>query len=280
MTETGIPSRPVPLAAIIADVEEQFDVRVADLGALNSMTKYPSIPTYHTLDPKNGNLIDGETVAFAGAVLGTEKVDGTNARIISLPDGSFILGSREELLYARGDLIGNPAQGIVAALRDVAATLAPVDGDVVRVHFLEVYGGKVTAASKQYTGSKTVGFRLFDLAVIADHLAIMARDPASISTWRDSGGQPFVAEDELSAAAARDGFELTPRLFELSGGELPTELDKTRAFLAERLPATLSALDADAGGQPEGIVLRSPDRAVIAKARFQDYDRTLRRRSR
>lgn len=260
--------------------EAQFDVRAADLGALNSMTKYPSIPTYHTLDPKNGSLIEGETVAFPGPVLGTEKVDGTNARIISLPDGNFLLGSREELLYAKGDLIGNPAQGIVAALRDVAAALAPVEGDVVRVHFLEVYGGKVTAASKQYTGDKVVGFRLFDVAVIADYRAVLRQDAAAISAWRDGGGQPYLGEDALAETAARDGFTLTPRLFQVDGAELPTELDKTRAFLAEHLPATLSALDDRAGGQPEGIVLRSPDRAVIAKARFADYDRTLRRRSR
>jgi hypothetical protein len=260
--------------------EDLFDVRAADLGVLNSMTKYPSIPTYHTLDPKNGNLIEGETIAFPGTVLGTEKVDGTNARIISLPDGNFLLGSREELLYAKGDLIGNPAQGIVAALREVASGLAPVDGDVVRVHFLEVYGGKVTAASKQYTGTKAVGFRLFDVAVIDDYRAVLAKDAASVSTWRDAGGQPYLDEDALTATAERDGFTLTPRLFTVDGAELPTALDKTRAFLAEHLPVTLSALDGDAGGQPEGIVLRGRDRAVIAKARFADYDRTLRRRSR
>jgi hypothetical protein len=261
-------------------MEEQFDVRTADLAALNSMTKYPSIPTYHTLDPKNGSLVEGETVAFAGPVLGTEKVDGTNARIISLPDGTFLLGSREELLYAKGDLIGNPAQGIVAALREVAAGLAPVDDDVVRVHFLEVYGGKVTAASKQYTGDKAVGFRLFDVAVIRDYRAVLARPAAEISTWRDGGGQPYLGEEALAATAEREGFTLTPRLFELDGADLPRDLAKARAFLDEYLPATLSALDDGAGGRPEGIVLRSPDRSVIAKARFGDYDRTLRRRSR
>jgi hypothetical protein len=31
-----------------------FSVRTADLRALNSLTKYPSIPTYHALDPRNG----------------------------------------------------------------------------------------------------------------------------------------------------------------------------------------------------------------------------------
>src|SRR5205807_4449122 len=139
-----------------------FALRDADLTALNSLTKYPSISTYHTLDSANGGLLD-ETVPFTGAVIGTEKVDGTNSRIISLPDGNYLLGSREELLYAKGDLIGNPAQGVVAALREFADVLAPVTDDVIRVHYVELYGGKVTAASKQYTGSHTVGYRLFDV---------------------------------------------------------------------------------------------------------------------
>lgn len=260
-----------------------FDVRATDLAALNSMTKYPSIPTFHTLDPGNGGLLESTvdfSVEFTGPVLGTEKVDGTNARIISLPDGSFLLGSREELLYAKGDLIGNPAQGIVAALRPVAERLAPADGDVVRVHFLEVYGGKVTAASKQYTGTQAVGWRLFDVAVIHDYRTLLAMAPQQLSTWRDSGGQPYLPEADLVATAERDALDLTPRLFELDAAELPTEIDKTREFLGERLPRTRSALDEAGGGQPEGIVLRSADRSVIAKARFQDYDRTLKRRGR
>ena len=31
-----------------------FDLRQADLQRVNSLTKYPSIPTYHQLDPKTG----------------------------------------------------------------------------------------------------------------------------------------------------------------------------------------------------------------------------------
>lgn len=45
------------------------------------------------------------------------------------------------------------------------------------------------------------------------------------------------------------------------------------------LPRTRSALDEAGGGKPEGIVLRTANRSVIAKARFEDYDRTLRRKS-
>jgi hypothetical protein len=37
-------------------------------------------------------------------------------------------------------------------------------------------------------------------------------------------------------------------------------------------------LDDAAGGKSEGIVLRSPDRSTIAKARFEDYERTMKKR--
>ncbi|HEY4454880.1 MAG TPA: RNA ligase family protein [Pseudonocardiaceae bacterium] len=254
-----------------------FALRDADLTALNSLTKYPSIPTYHNLDPANGGLLD-ETVPFTGAVIGTEKVDGTNSRIISLPDGTYLLGSREELLYAKGDLIGNPAQGIVSALRAFADELAPVADDVIRVHYVELYGGKVTAASKQYTGSRAVGFRLFDIAVISDYAALLAQSAQQISAWRDVGGQPYLSEEDLTTMAKQHRLTLTPRLFTIDATELPVELAATREFLAKHLPTTRSALDDGAAGAPEGIVLRTTDRSVIAKARFQDYDRTLRRR--
>lgn len=256
-----------------------FDVRTADLAAINSLTKYPSIQTYHQLDPADGGLLD--TVAeFTGPVVGTEKIDGTNARIVSLPDGAYLIGSREELLYAKGDLIGNPAQGIVAQLRAVAERLAPVADDVIRVHYLEVFGGKVTGASKQYTGSRQVGHRLFDVVVQADYAQLLARPAAEISAWREGGGQHYLTEPELVARAAGDGLDLTPRLFTVDAAELPMDIVSTRQFLAERLPATVSALDDGAEGRPEGVVLRAPDRSVIAKARFQDYDRTIKRRRR
>jgi hypothetical protein len=87
------------------------------LREINTATKYPSIATYHEID--KGILKEGTATVFpqGSTVIGTEKVDGTNARIVFLPDGNYLIGSREELLYAGGDLIHNPSQGIVDALR-------------------------------------------------------------------------------------------------------------------------------------------------------------------
>ncbi|MEU9621735.1 RNA ligase family protein [Streptomyces sp. NPDC048155] len=250
-------------------------IRAIDLAALNTATKYPSIPTYHTLDPKNGGLIE-ETVAFTGDVYLTEKVDGTNGRIVSFPSGDYVIGSREELLYARGDLIGNPALGIADALRPLADRLTPPTSGI-RILYLEVYGGKVTAASREYTGSRAVGYRLFDAADVP--LDILEWPRARISSWREDGGQRFLDEDALTLSAKAQDIELVPRLATVGADDLPTGIAEMQALLADHLPATHVALDEGAGGQPEGIVLRNGDRSAIAKARFQDYRRTLKRRT-
>jgi hypothetical protein len=254
------------------------DIRSINLDALNSATKYPSIPTYHALDPKNGSLLEQPT-EFTGDVILTEKVDGSNGRIIQLPGGDWVIGSREELLFARGDLIGNPAQGIASALRGLAASMwAPVDH--IRVMYLEVYGGKIGAAAREYTGTRQVGYLMFDAATIP--LEVLDWPRERISAWRDQGGQQFIDETalaDLAGLADDEWLEVTPRLATVNGAELPTDIDGMHKFLNQYAPESLAALDPDAGRTPEGIVLRTADRSVIAKARFQDYQRTAKRRA-
>jgi hypothetical protein len=246
-----------------------------DLSALNSATKYPSIPTYHTLADR-GVLTD-ETVRFTDEVILTEKVDGTNGRIVLLPDGDYFIGSREELLHAKGDRVHNPALGIVDALRPLADGLkADAGPDLAMVFFLEVYGHRIGGAAKQYSAAGNVSHRLFDLAFVPVEVLGWERD--RISGWREGGGQTWEAEPALQRTAEVEGIELTPRLGTLSGADLPTGIEAMHAFLEERLPGTLVALDENAGRRPEGIVLRDGRRQVIAKARFQDYERTLKRR--
>jgi hypothetical protein len=255
------------------------DIVAMDLKALNSATKYPSIPTYHGLDPKNGGLIEEQPTVFPGPVLATEKIDGTNSRMIFVGDDWFI-GSREELLTAKGDRVINPALGIVESLRDVTARIAgsvePDPGSVITL-YVELYGLRTLPAWKTYGDGKTAGWRLFDVSVAP--VERLAEPIGAIASWREHGGQRFLAEDDLQAASRRYGLELTPRL-EVPDG-LPTGLAPMRALLEALAPRTRVALDAQAAVAklPEGVVFRSPDRAVIAKARVEDYDRTLRRRA-
>lgn len=253
----------------------KFDLAATDLALLNSMTKYPSIPTYHALDPKNGSL--GEpAIAFEGDVIGTEKVDGANSRIILTPDHRYLIGSREELLHADGDLIANPALGIVAALKDTAERLRQAHPGGLAVYFLEAFGGRITGASKEYTACGAVGLRLFDVVDIEDPAAMLTKPAAQIAAWRDNGGQAFRCEHDLQLCAAQKDLTLTPRLFRSPAAKIPNDLAGMHAFLMEKLPGTLCKLDPQAAGRPEGIVLRSADRSAIAKARFQDYERTFR----
>ncbi len=208
----------------------------------------------------------------------TDKIDGTNARIVRLPDGEYIIGSRTEFLFGRGALIGNPALGIVDCVRDVAERLVSAEHpESITVYFGEVFGGKVTQASKQYTGSRGVAFRLFDVVEIADYAELLGRTREELSAWREAGGQPFLDEESLRSRAVSLEVAVTPRLGTMPA--LPTALEETLRFLEATVPTTRSAIDDGAGGQPEGIVARTADRASIAKLRFQDYRRTLKRRA-
>lgn len=147
------------------------------------------------------------------------------------------------------------------------------------VYYLELYGGKIGGQAKQYTTRGTTGWRLFDVALVPGLTDKLSWTPERISSWRDNGGQEFADEPTLQGDARQAGFELTPRLFTLDAADIPTGIDETHAFLAEHMPRTLVALDDSGKGQSEGIVLRTADRSVIAKARFQDYERTLKRRA-
>jgi hypothetical protein len=248
---------------------------VTDFGVLNSASKYPSILTYHALDPAAGKLLE-EVTPFTGPVLLTEKIDGTSGRVLVLPDGDYFVGSREELLWAQGDRIENPALSIVATLKELAANLAwwpPPPGGVL-VYFLEVYGHRIGGGWKQYGTSPATGYRLFDIASVPAEVLSWPRE--KIAGWRDHGGQEWADETALLASAASHDIGLVPRLGRVDASELPVSVEETPAFLARHLPGTFAALDDSALGAGEGIVLRNHDRSVIAKARFADYARTLR----
>ena len=250
-----------------------------DLRKLNSATKYPSIETYHTL--KNG-LLTEPAMDFEGQpVIGTEKVDGTNGRVLVPPfygePFRRLVGSREEWLHHTGDLIYIPNEGIVdAVLPHIDQFDQSLDG-LWRLWFFEVFGGKV-GGHKNYTGHGATGIRIFDLVEISPMhlLEVLSWDIQKISSWREHGGQPFVNEKTLQDAAAEAGLEVTPRLGTFKG--LPQDLKGMHDFLKLHAPKTLVALDGDAKGiRAEGIVFRTEDRKVIAKARFEDYERTERK---
>lgn len=244
-----------------------------NLKATNSLTKYPSIPTYHALGER-GRVTDTVQVDFGAApVLVTEKVDGANARIIC-HDGDYLIGSREELLHARGDSIHNPALGIVDAIRPIAERLVgqKVRGDSVLVLYGEVYGGKVTAASKSYTSSGAVGFRAFDAQdfYIGDFEKMAEWAPEKIASWRESGDRKWFRWTDLRHVTDPLGVETVPVLGGRFGRASTSPAD-TLAWMRQVISATHAGIDAS--GRPEGLVVRTADRSKIAKLRFEDYER-------
>lgn len=254
-----------------------IDTTKINLAALNSATKYPSIPTFHEMGEK-GRLTDAIAFTLPGNLVVSEKIEGTNTRLIFMPDGYFLVGSREHLLYARGDLIGNPALGIVGSIKPLAERLNGLidrSDDKIIVAFLETYGGKTTAATRNYTGDNAFGHRLFDVCDVS--VDILEKDLETVAAWRESGGQPFYSETDLTDFSDRVSVDLTARL---EAPALPTDIDPMLDWLENVIPTTKAALDAGAAGLPEGVVIRTADRARIAKIRFADYRRTLKGRSR
>jgi hypothetical protein len=257
-----------------------FNIRHVDLGKLNSMTKYPSILTYHALGDK-GMLQETVQIPFEGRIIGTEKVDGTNTRLIFCPDQSVLVGSREDLLWERRDLIGNSAMGIVEAVKETVHRLVETlcRPGRIAVYFVEVFGRSIGGGAKNYTKTGKVGFRLFDVVFIENFDELFDCPADKIAHWRDNGGQRYVDADEIVKLAAEVGFQTVPALFDTAAAQLPTDLDETYRFLLT-FPSSQCKLDEEANGIPEGVVVRSPDRSRIAKLRREDYERTLKRRKR
>lgn len=253
-----------------------------DFSKLDGATKYPSIETYHTLDPADGTLTD-EVTTFEGPVVLREKVDGANGRIIVCPDGDWFIGSRTELLTARGDRVENQSLHMVAVLRDIAEKFAefPVGGALC-VHYLEVYGKGVSSGWKQYTAEAEYGCRMFDSAVVP--LDILDLDSDKIASWREHGGQYFMNDQGLAPMAAAAGVATVPYLDKVDASQLPVGIAETLEFLNTFVPKSFarlgnSGLGNSGLGKAEGIVLRTEDRSIIRKAKFRDYERTLRMRA-
>lgn len=277
------------------------------LPQLNTLTKYPSILTLHALGEKGRLTAAMTTPAVLGQTLSaTEKIDGTNARLLVFADGSYVVGSRENLLHASGDLLFDPAQGIVEGLRRLVLTQHPA-ADLSRlvyrqssgqpaaltVVYGEFYGGRVTAGSKHYGPPELVGFRVFDVAAFSDEAALqqlLGREQHELSLWREAEtpaglryGQPFLPTAALAAYLAPTGLPAVPALASLTLPATAEELshEAMLTLLREQLPQTTAALhESAAPGKAEGIILRSADRQSIVKVRFEDYERTLKQQGR
>lgn len=242
---------------------------------INTLTKYPSILTLHQLGEKGRLTNDFTTDLTNESLFATEKIDGTNVRVICLGD-DYLLGSREFLLHHSGDLFFDPAQTIVESLR--ALNFTPPKTNCLTVFYGELFGGKITANSKQY-GTDAVGFRVFDVATFED-LNILERDIEDISIWREHNspnglvyGQNFLTYEQIKEQFPE--LNLVPEIvFELEDMSHQSVLNALRAYIA----TTNVALTNSALLKPEGVILRNSSRTKIVKVRYEDYERTLKQK--
>lgn len=249
------------------------------LERINSFSKYPSILTYHDMGDKgvlkeefseDCNFKDSDKCYI------TEKIDGTNTRIILL-NGDYFIGSRENFLYAKGDRFGDPTLGIVGNVKIVANKLAEsrmLEEDVVYILYGETYGGAVTAGSKNYTDNRSYGFRIFDVAQLglADSKQILEKTTEQISTWREHGGQHYLDVDSFQHWSMEIAeVDTVPYISTVKGVDIP--LNRKAVFdWIQQFSTTLASINAT--GKAEGIVIRNLDRSLIRKIRFDDYIRT------
>ena len=257
-----------------------------DLDNLSSATKYPSILTYHGMGDR-GRLTPLVQVPFpAGEPIHlTEKVDGTNGRIVILRRGprDYIIGSREEFLFAQGDLIWNTTYQIKPVLAPLGDWLTQMLHSSIEynikygsavVFFMEVFGAGLPSA-KEYTDGKEMGARIFDVCTVP--LEILEKPIEQIASWRDHGGQSFWTSRGIDDAVKWQDdscpvkLERVPSLGQAEA--LPTSIEATYEWLKQ---FEKSKCDLGGGqGRAEGVVARTADRKTIAKFRFEDYERTL-----
>lgn len=134
-----------------------------NLKELNSLTKYPSILTYHKQKGK-GKLIEQlsyttEDLNLEEDLEFTEKVDGTNIRIIILGD-KFLIGTREDIIYAIDTQLETDSYGIINTMKPIAEKIINFDKseNELKVYYFELYGGNIGANKKNYSKKGNISF--------------------------------------------------------------------------------------------------------------------------
>lgn len=261
---------------------------------LMSMVKYPSILTYHDLGDRGTllpSLVNNKSFSKLERVYITEKVDGSNSFICfsTNPWGivdDYFIGSRTEPLYFYGDrMVVNKSQGIAEHLIDKANSI--VDNTLpghsgwpansLLVIYGETYGGNINGY-KQYVTSDKYGFRVFDVAIFDSETcnSVLSKTRDAIATWRESDNQPFADVDTIKRITDTLEFNRVPYICVTNGMSIPTDLAGTFAWL-KQFESSCAKLDDDAYGKAEGVVVRTADRSLIRKIRFEDYEKTQRK---
>lgn len=275
------------MARVYLEPELNRLAREFSFDKINTLTKYPSIFTYHALDRGICQEELNEGVDFNGTDFSiTEKLDGTNARIVIYGDDYFI-GSREEILYAKGDRLIAPNDLITPQLIDIADNLLAsinegvsydVDSDTplaLYVFYFEVFGGNIQRkVAVNYTKDQdTFGVRLFDVTTMDtdDLFDVLELPIENISSYRERNRTRFTSIGDAKIIAEQLGLEYVPE-FDTEGVVIPTERTEVLEWL-QTYSDTKVKLDGSGLGKSEGIIIKSADNQLARKIRFEDYER-------
>lgn len=242
---------------------------------LNSLTKYPSIPTLHKVGYKN-LLTEEHSVTFdpTDRLTVTEKIDGMNVRVITC-NGECIVGSREELLWYYGDALFNPEHNIVQYMNKFVDNIPCTD--TLTVFYGELYGGGIGRHGRQYGG--TVGFKVFDIS--EPDVSLLEREIEAIAAQRERNYKQFKPYmGVIPNKSYYYNFDIVPSICSNNLLELPNivnalTLEEAYKELLTALPTTKALTDETGIGVPEGLIIRNADRSKIVKLRIEDYRRTL-----
>lgn len=243
---------------------------------LISLTKYPSILTYHEMGNKGilqDSLTEQKSFRNCQKCYITEKIDGANSSIIVL-NGDYLIGTREEIVYAKGDRI---CKNIANTVRPYAEKIASnIEHDnCMYIAYGETYGGKIGKSSNQYTCDETTHFRLFDVVSVSEDsiISLLQKPISDISYWREHEGQEFYSVEKMKQFAERYCIDIVPYLEVKNGKDIPTSLKDTYEWLSS---CRFTKASINSHGNSEGFVIRTFGREFIRKARIEDYERTIR----
>lgn len=265
-----------------------------DFDCLNSATKYPSIETYHKINGYilTDDLTDGKSFAGQNVYI-TEKIDGSNGRIIITTDddgliSDFLIGTRNDIIYARGDRVLNHTERMVDSLipeseiiiRNAQSNTSLLPNSIY-VLYGENYGGRI-CGWKQYTTTGECSIRYFDMwhMPVSEFIELLNNPIDSISSWRDHGGQPYVSVTELKdfVKTFLGDDRTVPYIKESSGDEIPTEFFETSDWM-KQFATSVACISPTGLGSSEGVVVRTEDRKLIRKLRFEDYRKSISKRN-
>ncbi len=247
---------------------------------INSFTKYPSILTYHHLGIKGGlkdELIDGGFPDSQTLEI-TEKVDGTNGRLVFF-NGDYLIGQRERFEYARGDRVINSE--VVDPIKQALRSYIDYGDDMFTVIYGEVYGHRIQDGSKIYCADNNNQrkCRVFDVWQMAiDDVDKYLSDASNqqITFDREHNIQPWFSTEKLDEFCKEYDIDRTPIWMTIYSNDMPRGAVETKSWIEDNFKESHAIIGNGTGSnqkfaRAEGIVVRTQDRSVIRKLRFEDY---------